>query len=227
MKTMRTKKNNPYVKKNKRPNIFAILILLGGGYYSYLRSQGKPIPYKSEILKLVKNFKLPSDLSEKETIKSSKKVSNKKILLKTPKPINIDERFLWKYNQKNNARSIALVTSRNKFNKEDISLGFRCDFKSKKKALFLFGKFFNKEISNGQVSTTLDYDNGEKKLKEKLKIVLNGKGLAFKNFDQIKNIQQYSRLKMEILSSSKKKKLFIFELYGSSKSINKVFSDCN
>lgn len=61
---------------------------------------------------------------------------------RAPLPKQIDPKFLWRYLKKKNNRSIAMVTSRNKFNGEDISLGFRCDINSKKKALFLFGKFF-------------------------------------------------------------------------------------
>jgi hypothetical protein len=98
--------------------------------------------------------------------------------------------------------------------------------KQKKKALFLLGKFFQEAKSGGQITAILDYDNKSRVHETQLKIVLKGKGLAFKDFKQIQNMQKYTRLKLGLVTAKNKRKNFIFELVGSSKSIQKVMNDC-
>ena len=107
MREIKTKKNKGRTKP-KLVKAILFIALVVGGYYGYEKYTGNTAPLKNA----------------KKFISSSWNNKTKK----TTKRINIDKKFLWKYIKKKNGRSIALVTSRNKFNDHDISLGFRCAF---------------------------------------------------------------------------------------------------
>lgn len=224
MKGIRTK-NKSKGTLNKLVKLILLLAIITGGYFAFNKFSPKSNPLLNakkfistswtNLNKSTKQSNLDKTL-KKENERENEKESEKEI----------ETELLWKYVKKKNGRSIALVTSRNKFNGHDISLGFRCAINGKKKALFLFGKFFKDSQSDGQVSAILNYDNNSKIFRTKLRVVLNGKGLAFKDFKQIENIQKYTRLKIGIFTAKNKSKNFIFELSGSSKSINRVKKDC-
>jgi hypothetical protein len=123
MKKQFKTKNKSQVKRKMKKLIF-IVILGGAGYFGYIK-------YQKKILPFIK--------SNKQSLSSSWNKSGKS---KKPQ-LKIDKKFLWKYVKKKSNRSLAMVTSRNKFNGNDIALGFRCA-KAEEKSTVPFRKVFSR-----------------------------------------------------------------------------------